>query len=247
MDLYNHAASGAVVGLALASVSWRGRRASRRLAVAGCAIGAVLPDLDAISFGLGAWGRAVYHGEHWYSHHQASHSLLGCAALAILGALAWRLWRARRGEAPDGRPLVLFLFAGALVHLLGDLPTPAGPWGGLPLLYPLEARFGGWGIVWWWRHWYVFAVLASALLAAAAIGAGERRSAPLRRLGRPLQSAVALVALALVLRYFALVRFDGGGTWHEKDRRAVELQAEWLPGPVHAGFARVSALLPGWF
>lgn len=215
-----------------------------------CTVGAVLPDLDAFSYGLGDWGRAVYFGDHWYSHHQATHSILGCLVLAIFGALAWSWWVRRRrptGPPPETRLVAALLFLGGLVHCLGDMPTPPGPWGGLPLLFPLERRFGGWGHAWWWHHYYVSFVLLMALLTGL-VGAGLARWRPsLDRGLRVVQVAAAVVALGLAARYFAIVRFDGTGSHADKARRAVEIQAEWLPAPVHAVFVKASSVLPANF
>jgi inner membrane protein len=45
------------------------------------------------------------------------------------------------------------------MHLFGDLFTPAGSWGGIQLLYPLDTYFGGWGVLWWWNNYDIFLLL----------------------------------------------------------------------------------------
>jgi len=85
-------------------------------------VGAELPDLDA----LFALGGPVLNFVH---HRGMTHSLLGGAGLALLGALLlWRLFRAQ----PYWR-LVLWTFLGVVLHIGMDVLTPYGtqvfwPW-----------------------------------------------------------------------------------------------------------------------
>jgi membrane-bound metal-dependent hydrolase YbcI (DUF457 family) len=247
MDIYCHAATGAVAGLALASSRLRGTAVRRRTAIAACTVGAVLPDLDALSLGLGGWGRRVYYGDYWYSHHHFSHSLLGAALIALAAAWIWSRYRGWRGRPAALSSLAALVFAGCVVHLLGDLPTPPGPWGGLPLLFPLSSDFGGWARVWWWHNYYVMYVCLGALLAGAVLYGIEKLRPSARSLTRGLQTLAALIALSLCVYYFSQSRFDPSGSWYQKDARAQEIQKDWLPGRVHRVFVRASGVLPLYF
>jgi membrane-bound metal-dependent hydrolase YbcI (DUF457 family) len=245
MDIYTHAASGAVTGMLFAVASGRAGL-SRRAAILCCTFGAVMPDLDAVSFGLGAWGRRAYKGDHWYSHHQASHSLLGVVVLGLVVAAAWSWWRRRRDKPTALRQPVMAgcLSLGGVVHILGDLPTPAGPWGGLPVLFPLSERFGGWGHLWWFHNYYVLWVLLLALTCGDARALLERKRPRLRKLTTACQTLVAIVALTLVGVHIASSRFEPSGNYPADDIRAIQREAEWVPEPFYSGFVWASKTLP---
>lgn len=247
MDIITHAASGAAAGLVLGLIRRKGEYPDRRLTIAACTAGSVLPDIDAISHGFGAWGRKIYYGHHWYSHHQLSHSLLGCAVLAALAALLWSLLSKRRERLREKAPpatVAALLFAGSAVHLLGDLPTPPGSFDGIPLLFPLSGRFGGWSLVWWWHNYYVTFVLLTALVAAALLGIVEYIRPRFRPWSRRLQAAASLLAFLLAVNYFAHCRFRDSGNWYENDKKALEAQKKWVPEPFYGAFVKASELLP---
>jgi membrane-bound metal-dependent hydrolase YbcI (DUF457 family) len=89
-------------------------------------VGAELPDLDAL-FALGGPVLSVVH------HRGMTHSLLGGAGLALLGALLlWRLFRAH----PYWR-LVLWTYLGVVLHIGMDVLTPYGT----QVFWPLTARW----------------------------------------------------------------------------------------------------------
>jgi len=89
-------------------------------------VGAELPDLDAL-FALGGPVLSFVH------HRGMTHSLLGGAGLALLGALLlWRLFRAH----PYWR-LVLWISLGVVLHLGMDVLTPYGT----QVLWPLTTKW----------------------------------------------------------------------------------------------------------
>jgi membrane-bound metal-dependent hydrolase YbcI (DUF457 family) len=89
-------------------------------------VGAELPDLDSL-FALGGPVLSVVH------HRGMTHSLLGGAGLALLGALLlWRLFRAH----PYWR-LVLWTYLGVVLHIGMDVLTPYGT----QVFWPLTARW----------------------------------------------------------------------------------------------------------
>ena len=67
----------------------------------------------------------------------------------------------------------LLLFLGTILHLLADMPTPAGSWKGLPVLFPLPYRFGGWGWI-WWHNPYLINLLVWASLVVLGLRILER-------------------------------------------------------------------------
>ncbi|MEM9983536.1 MAG: metal-dependent hydrolase, partial [Bacteroidota bacterium] len=148
------------------------------------ALGGVWADIDGLSLwagfdrfigtplGLSESGFEIYFGTHWYSHQSFFHSILG---LLVVTGLFWYLSsllyahglkRARRWtQAAEYLAPYFYAFAGGYaLHLIGDLFTPAGNWGGIRLLYPLDQYVGGWGMVWWWNNYDIFLLLCLALV-----------------------------------------------------------------------------------
>ncbi|MDP3937743.1 MAG: metal-dependent hydrolase, partial [Deltaproteobacteria bacterium] len=163
-----HALTGALAGTLLV-YGLPGEPERRLSLVAWVALGALAPDVDALSL---LFSHATYFGSAWYSHRVFFHSLAGCAVLAaVLGVALPALFASLRTTSPirpPARPVpsvarVLALFAGGLVHLAGDLPTPPGPWSGIPLLFPLPGRFGGWSHLGWVNAVLIYLLGAAAL------------------------------------------------------------------------------------
>lgn len=96
-----------------------------RLLAAGV-VASILPDADVIGYQLGGvWGSD-------FAHRGFTHSLFFAAALALLGAAAWR----RLGARPP--TVLLFLFAAAASHGLLDACTNGGS--GIALLWPFSSQ-----------------------------------------------------------------------------------------------------------
>jgi len=128
-------------------------------------LGAVMPDGDYVTRLF--LGHAAYFSGAWYSHRQASHSILGTfllgGAIALVCCGPW-LWRGARDMAPArrlrhaGRAAAWIwgcLWCGGMLHLVGDLPTPGMA---LPVLWPLPMRFGSWSHIGWFTPylWWMF-------------------------------------------------------------------------------------------
>jgi len=211
MNGFTHAAAGV---FAATSVMALARRPRPFLAVLVGGLGGVLPDLDAIpgfpgfDRTVGAWlglpsGASIYSGGAWYSHRHFTHSL--AAALLATGVLAlvWLVLSRPRRLAPDTErrdrvePLALLGFALAWVlHLVGDMVTPGGSWGGVQLLWPHPVMVGGWGLTWWWNNYDVLLLfgVGGAVNLGLILG---RRWVP-RRVVRPSAAAVGALVVALV-------------------------------------------------
>jgi membrane-bound metal-dependent hydrolase YbcI (DUF457 family) len=133
-------------------------------------LGAMMPDGDVVTRIFA--GRGDYFGRAWFSHRQVSHSLLGTLILALVvaavlfGPVVWRagllaptasIRRSSRRRAYAWA--VGCLWAGGMLHLLGDMVTPSRP---LPVLWPLEQSYGGWAHIGWFSP-YLLALFLSVL------------------------------------------------------------------------------------
>jgi inner membrane protein len=98
---------------------------SRRLMLAGMAV-AILPDLDVIGFQFG-----VAYGTD-FGHRGFSHSLAAAAAVALLGALAWKPLQSTFARA------FLFLFLSMASHGVLDAFTNGGS--GVALFWPFSGE-----------------------------------------------------------------------------------------------------------
>ncbi len=184
MDILTHTVSGLAAGSVVAGFSRKGfGNQAAIIALAG--LGGALPDIDAVSlwsrfdatlgrfFGLSEPGKVIYSSTFWYSHHGFFHSLAAGLLFALLiglllyllrpGAGSFRLKRFSASLANHKLLLTGFL-AGFVVHLLGDLPTPAASWGGVRLFFPLESYVGGTGRIWWWNNYDLFLIALGVLL-----------------------------------------------------------------------------------
>ncbi len=209
-----HALTGALAAT-LAAAAWPGAIRGRGRWVAWATAGALAPDLDALSL---LFSHTTYFGFAWYAHRAFLHSLAGCAALAMLmpALLAAAGFGRARDPALRARAVrtgAMSAFAGGLIHLVGDLPTPPGPWGGIPLFFPLPARFGGWSHL-GWVNAALFYLLGAAALAAGALAAAHSLSP---RAGRPWLRAslagVAGLALAGTVWFTSISRYEGPAQW----------------------------------
>jgi len=115
-------------GLAAALLAQAGlRQRYGAIATVALVIGAELPDIDAL-FDLGG---AVFGFVH---HRGITHSFLGSAGLALLGAgLLWQVWR--RWQAQPYWRIAWLLYLGMLLHIGMDYVTPYGT----QVLLPFDA------------------------------------------------------------------------------------------------------------
>ena len=180
MDILTHTFSGFACGTVVASLHQGSLFDKVGIVLAG-SIGGCLPDLDAISLWSGfdqyigsvlslPSGREIYFGKFWYSHHCFMHSL---AALIFLGVIYFLLRICSRpaGSVFSGYHLysVLGFSFGYLMHLLEDLPTPSGSWGGINLFWPLTKYYGGTGEIWWWNNYDIFLIVVTVCLINAVL------------------------------------------------------------------------------
>jgi hypothetical protein len=204
MDILTHICSG-VAGATVIAVFAKKQRLA--VLVSG-AIGGALPDIDAISmwskfdatfgrlFGLAHSGKMIYGGKFWYSHHAFFHSIVAALLIALLfGLLSYSIYRLihkKTGSTfleycKNNMLLVIAFIAGYMLHLFGDMPTPASVWGGVNLFFPNDTYIGGSGKIWWWNNYDIFLLLALCILINGVILVAFKR--------RVEQIAVVLVAV----------------------------------------------------
>lgn len=184
MDIVTHTLSGVAVGTVVMSFSRRGFLEKTGI-VSISALGAALPDLDAISlwsrfdntigkiFGLEHSGKEIYFSKFWYSHHSFLHSALAGFLIAISIWLCLYFlgsWRTKRSfssliSSLNKYKLILIGFlSGFIVHLLGDIPTPSCVWGGINFFWPANIYIGGTGDTWWWNNYDIFIIVIMTIL-----------------------------------------------------------------------------------
>jgi len=167
MDIFTHAAAGAVAGSAM-SVKFR----NPTLILIGI-LGGVIPDIDAVSlwsgynsliapfFGISRSGKEIYFAKLWYSHRGFMHSI---AAGFFLSAIHFGISKIFGKSKKDSLILSGTLFSAYCTHLFLDYHTPAYLWGGMNLFWPWSYYAGGTGRVWWWNNYDVFLILVSAFI-----------------------------------------------------------------------------------
>ncbi|GAB4405537.1 MAG: hypothetical protein OHK0039_06630 [Bacteroidia bacterium] len=262
MDIFTHTLSGLGVAT-VAAAFYRVRPAQQAGMVLLGGVGAIVPDIDAFSLWsgfdatLGAWlgqeGHALYYGTHWLSHrgffHSLFASLLVSVSLALLSSLLYRVLR----RAPSIGMALRYLFPywlcfwlGYLIHLVGDLPTPGGPWGGIRLFFPSETYVGGWGWVWWWNNYDIFLLLLGVVLANVLLLVGCEHWS--RRL-RFLPILMLCYALGMCVYEMRQRHHDfNTGTFDHNEHHTLDLQRQVL-GPGGCEFMQRidEAVLPIYF
>ena len=183
MDILTHICSGVAGATMIASFS---KKTSSRLKilVAG-SVGGAFPDIDAISmwsrfdstfgkiFNLSHSGKIIYGEKFWYSHHAFFHSLVAALLIAfIFGLISYSIYKTVCKDNKDAFYiyfknnilLAISFITGYLLHLLGDMPTPASVWGGVNIFFPSESYIGGSGKIWWWNNYDIFLLLVFCVI-----------------------------------------------------------------------------------
>lgn len=244
MDILIHTLSGALVGSLVGNVAKDKTVGQRFLLVLVGAIAGALPDLDAISMwsgfdtSFGSWfslsesGRQIFYGKHWYSHHGFSHSLL--AALALTLTFTGLRKAIFRMNFRKGMVYYLAFFFGYVSHLLGDLPTPPGSWGGIGLFYPLDEYVGGWAVTWWWNNYDVFLLLLAGVFVNLIL-------ISLSRVLKPWSGRSSLIATGVIVM-LCLVQFQlrgpnfdyvrGNNEFGTMEQRSLDVQRKVLGDPL---------------
>jgi inner membrane protein len=176
MDIITHTLSGVAVSTVVASISKKKIWEKGLILLCG-GVGGILPDIDAMSlwsrfdhtigkfFQLSHKGPDIYFSNYWYSHHNFTHSLMGgliitfCFfSLFFFPVMLFSKEKYSKNVFKYGGVYWIAMFFGYVMHLLGDLPTPACTWGGIKLLWPLTEPVGGTGQIWWWNNYDIFLI-----------------------------------------------------------------------------------------
>jgi len=187
MDILTHTLSGMAAAGVIAGLSSK-PLAKKAVMIGFGALGAMLPDIDAITLwskfddvigarlGLPASGARIYFGHFWYSHHHWAHSLAAGALFTLLIGLICHLGDGMTIKAPlTTSPLksksgyLLSFFLGYVMHLMGDLPTPGYVWQGIQLWWPLSSPVGGTGHLWWWNNYDIFIIFFTCCTATSGV------------------------------------------------------------------------------
>jgi hypothetical protein len=184
MDILTHIGSG-IAGATVIAAFVNKQSIKRLKVLAAGAIGGAFPDIDAISMwsrfdstfgrllGLSHTGKVIYGEKFWYSHHAFFHSIFAALLIALLlGVLSYCIHRIRHKKAgytfavhcKSNFPLIIAFIAGYLLHLFGDMPTPASVWGGVNLFCPDSTYIGGTGKIWWWNNYDLFLLLVLCIV-----------------------------------------------------------------------------------
>jgi hypothetical protein len=180
VDILTHIGSGVAGAIVVAAFSKKQPLNQLKILVAG-AVGGAFPDIDSISmwshfnstfgklFHLSNNGKVIYSGKFWYSHHAFFHSLVAALLFAVIfGLLSYGIYKTMSRTSVGGfknyckncYSLAIAFITGYLLHLFGDMPTPASGWGGVNLFFPANHYIGGSGKIWWWNNYDIFLLIA---------------------------------------------------------------------------------------
>lgn len=264
MDVVTQIIAGLLIGTVVAGFVMC-RPAQRFKIVLAGGLGGIFPEVDTLSLmpwfdrTLGKWmginqsGIDIYFGNEWFSHQAFTHSLLGllCCTGAIwfLNILFYthvikhaRTWKAAGSYLA---PYFIAFAGGYLLHLMLDLFTPAGPWGGIRLFFPMDVYIGGWGKLWWWNNYDIILVLFLGLmmnvLSLISIPIMDRKM----KIIPSMVLALALIGISIQIhsRHF---NFNQPG-YMGREAASHHIQQQVLAPPVYEAMAWVDQRLPVYF
>ncbi|MCW3785681.1 metal-dependent hydrolase [Plebeiibacterium sediminum] len=257
MDILTHTLSGVAAASVVANVS-NGKLAHKiKLLVTGAFAGA-LPDIDVITkwsgfdatfgkwFDLSISGNEAFGAKLWYSHHAFFHSLLASVIFGLLLGLilyaAKSKFKISRSSLLSAIPFVLAFVFGYNMHLLEDMVTPGGGWGGVAYLWPSKVYIGGFGDTWWWNNYDVFLIVSGVVFFnTALLLLGKLR---LKRFGAV---SILIFVLGFTLGVVQVknrdFNFNARGTAH-KEELSKEIQKEALGENVFYLMEKLDAIIP---
>lgn len=260
MDIISHTCTGLAVGSVVATVSdfsWKKKGAIILLG----GLGGALPDLDAISLwskfdstigaflGLKHSGRSIYYGTFWYSHHGALHSIL--APIILIGlVIAGKSVRHNRFNFAGLKSGILnrkyrhlAFFLGFFFHLLEDMPTPSGPWGGVNLFFPSSNYVGGYGKIWWWNNYDLVLIIFAVILCNLIINLLPKHYYKVKW-----RSAVATFLFGIFLFVFQInnrpIDFTKSGKYQEYEAQSKQIQQDILGDELYKFMRSVDNKIP---
>lgn len=139
MDIISHTFTGVAIGTVVAAVSNLSGRKKGWIILLGI-IGGAIPDFDAISL--------------WSKFDSTIGSVFAALFLLFIAFLGIAMIRREYSFNAFKRRIIKYRYGcssfllGYLFHLLEDMPTPSGPWGGVNLFFPSNTYIGGYGKIW---------------------------------------------------------------------------------------------------
>ena len=134
-------------------------------------------------------------------------------------------------------------------HLIEDLPTPDGPWGGIRLFFPSSVYVGGTGQIWWWNNYDIFLLCLSLLASNFLI----HFLVPHRKKWRPSVSVFVTLTIAFCVVYQITHRpydfsYNGDGVNYEfLEAKSLEIQEKILGPWLFSTCQSLDNLLPLYF
>ncbi len=178
MDILTHTLSGVAVASVVANAT-KTKFANKIVILATGAFAGALPDIDVITkwsgfdstfgqwFNLPISGNEAFGARLWYSHHAFFHSLLASILFGLLLGMILYLAKTKsklsRSSILSVLPFVVAFILGYNMHLLEDMVTPGGGWGGVAYLWPSKVYIGGFGDTWWWNNYDVFLIVSGVV------------------------------------------------------------------------------------
>lgn len=263
MDILTHCLSGAMAATAIAPFC--GKPTYRKLLVIESGtVGAVMPDIDAITrwpgfdatigrwFDLSRSGRAIYHANLWYSHHNFCHSLASGVLFTLMLAMVFLLVKkgfASRCGAISGLNAwwgyLIAFFIGFCIHLAGDLPTPGSTWHGIKLFWPYTVPVGGLGYIWWWNNYDIFLLLLfGCSINLIFIFLNSVLKSPYLKVAPMLFCAVVIGTAVFQITHRPVSFSDTGGAWAEKESRSLTVQRKIIGDPLYRIMVKMDRSLP---
>ena len=266
MDLLTHICSGIASATVIAAFAEKQPFKRWQILAAG-AVGGAFPDIDAISlwsrfdatlgrlFGLNHNGQVIYGEKFWYSHHAFFHSIVAAFLLAVVfGLLAYIIYRIKHKTTisfflycKKNISIGIAFIAGYVLHLLGDMPTPASVWGGVNLFFPNSNYIGGSGKIWWWNNYDIFLLIILCIIINIVLLFTLKK-----RIQKMIIVLISALTILLVVIQINTRKYDyaySGHTSHyeEMERHSKEEQKRILGKPLYSTMEWIDKRLPVQF
>ena len=266
MDILIHISSG--VASATAIAAFAGKQSVKRWQIlAAGAIGGAFPDIDAVSmwsrfdatfgrlFGLNHSGQVIYGEKFWYSHHAFFHSIMASLLFAaVFGLLAYSIYRLKHKTTHSffrffkkNIFIIIAFIAGYILHLLGDMPTPASVWGGVNLFWPSNNYIGGSGKIWWWNNYDIFLLIVLCIIINGILLFAFKRK--IQKIMIILVSAftILLIEIQINNRKYDYAYNSHTSHYEEMERHSKEEQKRILGKPLYSTMEYLDRHLPFQF
>lgn len=249
MDILSHGLTGIALSTAVAT-HIKGNWKRKAWVISAGGFGGILPDVDVISkwsgfdgtfgkwFNLNQRGNEIFSDTHWYSHHVFTHSLVGALTFSLIGFLIYYTYKKAltSGNISNVKWYVSAFFFGYLGHLVEDMITPSGPWGGIAFFWPSTTFIGGWGKVWWWNNYDLFLIIGITVTLNFTLFITQYKSKVLTKIS--LLVAVLLFTFQIERRSIDFNNHKG------KEALSQELQIKYLGLPIYKIMQRLDNMLP---